>query len=106
MAVHAYGRLEVMQDQAWLLQHVSELSDQQEGGYAVPWSTADAPESYLAVMARGIVGLRLTITRLEAKAKMSQNREQRDRAGVVEGLVARDEVNDRETAELVGRLMR
>ncbi len=106
VAVHAYGRLEVMQDQAWLLQHVSELSDQQEGGYAVPWSTADAPESYLAVMARGIVGLRLTITRLEAKAKMSQNREQRDRAGVVEGLVARDEVNDRETAELVGRLMR
>jgi predicted FMN-binding regulatory protein PaiB len=35
---------------------------------------------------------------------MSQNREQRDRAGVVEGLVERAEVHDRETAELVGKL--
>jgi transcriptional regulator len=106
VAVHAYGRLEVMQDQAWLLAHVSELSSQQEEGYSAPWSTADAPESYLAVMARGIVGLRLTITRLEAKAKMSQNRDQRDRAGVVEGLVERAQPDDRATAELVERLTR
>ena len=47
---------------------------------------ADAPARYLDVMARGIVGLTLEITRLEGKVKMSQNRDQRDRAGVVQGL--------------------
>jgi transcriptional regulator len=106
VAVHAYGRLEVVQDPAWLLAHVSELSHQQERGYTMPWATTDAPESYLAAMARGIVGLKLTITRLEAKAKMSQNRDERDRVGVVEGLAERAEGDDRAAAELVERLMR
>ena len=104
--VHAYGRLEVMQDPSWLLAHVEELSRQQEAHYAAPWSTSDAPSSYLAVMARGIVGLRLTITRLEGKQKMSQNREARDRAGVVAGLAERGTGQDAATAELVDKLMR
>lgn len=103
--VHAYGRLEVVEDQAWLLAHVSELSAQQESPYAAPWSTSDAPENYLAMLARGIVGLKLAIARLEGKVKMSQNRETRDRAGVVEGLGARAERQDAATAELVAKLM-
>ena len=55
----------------------------------------------MAVMARGIVGLKLEITRLEAKVKMSQNREDRDRAGVVEGLRERALGEDAETATMV-----
>ena len=101
--VHAYGRLEAVQDQAWLLAHVAELTRQQEAPYAAPWATSDAPEGYLAVMARGIVGLRLTLTRLEGKAKMSQNREPRDRAGVVRGLSERANVQDSEVAALVDK---
>ena len=104
--VHAYGRPEVVQDQAWLLAHVSDLSDQQEAPYAARWATSDAPESYMAVMARGIIGLKLEITRLEAKVKMSQNREDRDRAGVVEGLRERALGEDAEAARLVEKLRR
>ena len=104
--VHAYGRLEVVQDQDWLLMHVAELSRQQEAPHEEPWSTSDAPESYLAVMARGIIGLKLTITRLEGKAKMSQNREPRDRAGVVRGLGQRAQGQDAAAAALVEKLMR
>ena len=103
---HAYGRLEVVQDQALLLAHVDELTRQQEAPYAAPWSTSDAPESYLAVMARGIIGLKLSITRLEGKAKMSQNREPRDRAGVLRGLAERAQGEDAATAALVDKLMR
>ena len=103
-AVHAYGPLRVMNDKAWLLAHVGELSNQQEAPYAAPWSTADAPESYLEVMARGIVGLTLEISRLEGKMKMSQNRDVRDRNGVVQGLSERAEAGDAETAALVQKL--
>jgi transcriptional regulator len=99
--VHAYGRLEAVQDQAWLLAHVSELTQQQEAPYAEPWLTSDAPENYLAMMARGIVGLKLVITRLEGKVKMSQNREPRDRAGVVRGLADRASGQDGQVASLV-----
>ena len=104
--VHAYGRLEPVQDQTWLLTHVSELTRQQEAPHAVPWATTDAPAEYLAVMLRGIVGLKLVITRLEGKAKMSQNREDRDRAGVVRGLAERARGEDAETGALVERLRR
>ncbi len=104
--VHAYGRLEVVQDQTWLLAHVSELTRQQEDPHAAPWKVTDAPESYLGVMTRGIVGLKLAITRLEGKAKMSQNREDRDRVGVVQGLSARAHGEDAEVAGLVEKLRR
>ena len=97
--VHAYGRLQSIEDQAWLLAHVGELTAQQEAPYAARWATSDAPESYLATMTRGIVGLTFAITRLEGKVKMSQNREQRDRAGVVRGLKERASGQDSAVAE-------
>ena len=59
----------------------------------------------LVLILAGIVGLKLAITRLEGKAKMSQNREARDRAGVVAGLSERAEGQDAATAALVAKLM-
>jgi transcriptional regulator len=57
-------------------------------------------------MTRGIVGLKLAITRLEGKAKMSQNRDDRDRAGTVQGLLERAQGEDAEVAGLVEKLRR
>lgn len=104
--MHAYGRLEAVEDRSWLLSHVSELSAQQEAPYTVPWSTSDAPQTYLEMLARGIVGQKLEITRLEGKQKMSQNRPLPDRAGVVQGLGERANGEDNEIAALVDKLMR
>jgi len=102
--VHAYGRPEVMQDADWLRRHVGELTAQQERSEAQPWAVTDAPERYVEMMLRGIVGFRFAITRLEGKWKMSQNREMQDREGVVKGLVQRGVGEDLEVAEAVTRL--
>jgi transcriptional regulator len=104
--VHAYGRLEVVDDKDWLLAHVGELSDQQEAPFAARWSTADAPADFLERQARGIVGLRLEIARLEGKVKMSQNRDHADRDGVVRGLAERAQGQDAAAAALVEAKMR
>src|SRR6266404_4661180 len=101
--VHATGRPEVMKDKAWLLRHVSELTAQQERTEAKPWALSDAPDSYIDVMLRGIVGFRFAITRLEGKWKMSQNREMGDRDGVAKGLSKRGHEDDLEMAEIVAR---
>jgi transcriptional regulator len=101
--VHAYGRPEVMKDKDWLRRHVAELTAQQEASEAQPWALSDAPDSYIDVMLRGIVGFRFAITRLEGKWKMSQNREAEDRKGVVAGLQARASGEDREIADAVTR---
>jgi len=101
--VHAYGRPEVMSEKDWLLRHVTELSAQQERSEAAPWKVSDAPDSYVDVMLRGIVGFRFTVTRLEGKWKMSQNRDTQDQAGVVQGLNARATGDDLEMADIVAR---
>ena len=90
-----------MDDRQWLVRHVSELTDQQEAGAAVPWATSDAPGNYVEMLSRGIVGMRFFIDRIEGKAKMSQNRELPDRDGVVAGLKSRGTEADVKVAGLV-----
>ena len=103
--VHASGRPEVMTDQAWLRRHVGELTAQQERTETQPWALSDAPDRYIDVMLRGIVGFRFAITRLEGKWKMSQNREAKDREGVVQGMSTRAAADDLEMAHIVARRM-
>ena len=101
--VHAYGRTQVMDDEEWLRRHVTELTAQQESDQPLPWAPSDAPESFINVMLRGIVGFRFVVTRLEGKWKMSQNRAPKDRQGVVSGLALRDRGDDQQIAELVSQ---
>lgn len=86
VAIHAYGSLQFIDDRPRLLDIVTRLTDHYESGRAAPWSVADAPADFLQGMLNGIVGFELAITRLEGKWKMSQNRPEADRAGVVAGL--------------------
>ncbi|KAJ5446608.1 FMN-binding split barrel-related protein [Penicillium cf. griseofulvum] len=51
-----------------------------------PWKITDAPREYIAALLKNIVGMRIEITRIEGRFKVSQERPVHDRAGVVEGL--------------------
>src|SRR6185437_133830 len=84
--VHAYGNLRTIERAEWLSAHLRELTDRHESVGREPWKVTDAPADFIESMLNGIVGLELTITRLEGKWKMSQNRSERDRKGVIEGL--------------------
>lgn len=83
--VHATGRLAIVEAPGPLLEIVTALTNRYEEGRAHPWAVADAPEDYIAAQLKGIVGLVLTITKLEGKAKLSQNRSQADQEGVIAG---------------------
>jgi transcriptional regulator len=86
VAIHAYGRLETFDDPVQLLEVVTHLTNHHESLRAQPWAVSDAPANFVQGMLRGIVGIRLRITRLEGKLKMSQNRPAKDQTGVVTGL--------------------
>jgi transcriptional regulator len=88
---HVYGNLVIHDDPDWLGNQVRSLTDLHEAGSNRPWTVEDAPEPYISGQLRAIVGVELLITRIEAKTKLSQNRSDADRAGVVEGLAARGE---------------
>ncbi len=85
---HVYGKLAVHDDAAWLGNHVRRLTELNEARSERPWSVDDAPERYVTGQLRAIVGIELVIARIEAKAKLSQNRPDKDIEGVVAGLDA------------------
>ncbi len=87
-AVHVYGQAVWRDDPAWLRWAVSSLTDRFEAGQAQPWSIHDAPDDHVERQLRGIVGIELKISRIEAKRKLSQNRSDADRNAVQVGLAA------------------
>ncbi|TWP38640.1 FMN-binding negative transcriptional regulator [Leekyejoonella antrihumi] len=89
-AVHLTGTVTVHHDREWLRAAVTELTDTYEGGRDQPWQVTDAPAQYIDGQLGGIVGIEVTVTRVEGKAKLSQNRSEADRQGVVDGLRAED----------------
>ena len=88
VTVHLTGPVCVHRDPEWLRDLVTRLTARHEDGRAQPWAVADAPRDYLNGQLRAIVGIEVTVTAVEGKRKLSQNRSAEDQSGVVAGLRA------------------
>jgi transcriptional regulator len=88
LTAHIHGELLIHDDPVWLEALVRRLTTRHEAGRAQPWSVDDAPRDYTEGQLRAIVGVELRITRVEAKAKLGQNRSSADIDGVIAGLRA------------------
>ena len=104
--VHAHGRLKVHEDEKWLRGLVGRLTNRFEASQTRPWTMGDAPQDYIAERLKEIVGIEISITRLEGKWKMSQNRPEADRVGVVAGLRKSHDQVEREVARVVDERMK
>jgi transcriptional regulator len=89
VTAHVYGELVVRDDPVWVEDLVRRLTAKHEASMPHPWHVDDAPPAFVAGQLRAIVGVELRISRVEAKAKLSQNRSEADVAGVVAGLEGR-----------------
>ena len=85
-AVHLTGPVAFHRDPQWLRGLVTRLTRRHEAGREHPWEVSDAPPEYIDGQLRAIVGVELMVRSVEAKRKLSQNRSDRDQAGVVAGL--------------------
>lgn len=95
-AVHAYGRLrEVTADDAHAI--VRRLASRYEGGGPEAWE----PE-YPDTMLNGITCFVMTDVTVQSKSKMSQNRSEADRRGVIDALARLDDPG----SQAVWRIMR
>ena len=97
-AVHVYGAVRAIEDPEAILPVIDRLIatfDRQ--GY-----TRDSvPQDYRLNMARGTVGFEMTISRVEGKAKLSQNRPVEDRRSVVHHLSQSEDATEVSLAELM-----
>lgn len=100
-AVHAYGPVEFFDDRERLHEIVSRLTDLHEAGRPDRWAVSDAPEGFVQAQLKGIIGVRMPITRIEGKRKLSQNRSEADRLGVARGLADSERWSEREVGRAI-----
>ncbi len=103
VTAHVYGQLVVHDDPVWTEHLVRRLTSKHEAYRKGPWSVDDAPRSFIEGQLRAIVGVELLITRVEAKAKLSQNRPAADVDGVIAGLRERGDVASADAVERARR---
>jgi len=99
--VHAHGIPRVIEDKAWLLAHVTALSDSHESSRRDRWSVSDAPADYIDTMLKAIVGIEIPVATLAGKWKTSQNRSLPDKLGTTAGLRERGDETALAMAALV-----
>ena len=105
-SVQLSGTVELLDDVDAVRDIVTWLTDRHEAGRPDPWSVDDAPEAYVAGQLKAIVGVIVHVDRVEAKAKLSQNRSDADRDGVVTGLLSDGDPDGVRVADAMSRLPR
>jgi transcriptional regulator len=99
-AVEVYGKARVWVDSkseatgAFLAVQLADLTRHAETsimGYgkedsAPPWTINEAPDSYIALLKKNIIGIEIEITSMAGRWKMSQEKKKGDRDGIIEGI--------------------
>ncbi|UCH27559.1 MAG: FMN-binding negative transcriptional regulator [Trueperaceae bacterium] len=104
LAVHAYGQASTVQlddDAGELTSMLSELIAAHEPSYQHQWDTL--PERYRDGMLRGVVGFEMVVTRLEGKAKLSQNKNEREQKSITAALLTSEDPAAKATGEEMRR---
>lgn len=102
-AAQVYGRARIYWDHkseetiAFLSKQIDDLSEHAEtrimdhvgtGDRPCPWKVSDAPDRFIELLQKAIIGIEIRIDRLEGKFKMSQELPIGDREGVIQGFKA------------------
>lgn len=90
VVARANGRIRVISDRQWLLDHLRALTDLHEASETDPWRLDDAPADYVDRLVAAIVGIEIEIDELQGRAKLGRHRSDADRLGVIAALEAKD----------------
>ncbi len=99
--VQVQGLARLRDQPEWISTQIADLTAQQEAGRPAPWSPEDAPKDFIEAQISAIVGLEITINDLRGKYKLSQNRSETDRRGVLAGLAQEKSPEPHSVVELM-----
>ena len=98
--VHVHGRARLVEESDWILDQLHTLTRQSEHENPEPWSVSDAPVEFIDKLLNSLVGIEISIDRIEGKTKASQNQPAENQQSILAAL-------DRTHADTdFGRLMR
>lgn len=88
IAAEARGRLRFNDKPVAIRESVEKLSDVMEADRATPWAVSDAPDAYIDQMLAAIVAFEIDVDDIRGVRKLSQNKTDAERAGVVSDLAS------------------
>jgi transcriptional regulator len=100
VAVHAYGAARLIHQDDEAFQILEKQMQTYENQYLAQWEML--PQDYKNGMIKGIVAFEISVTKLEAKYKLSQNKSERDRQSVKEHLLQSEDTS----AKVIGEMMK
>lgn len=86
VSVHALGQIEIISDAGAVLAVLKQLSDENEAEALNPWRVEDFDQKRLNALTKAIVAFKIPVQKLEAKAKLGQNKKEDDRNAVADAL--------------------
>ncbi|AZV59474.1 FMN-binding negative transcriptional regulator [Peribacillus frigoritolerans] len=72
VSIHLYGKMEIVKDQKVIFDSLNDMVNKYESPDS-PYNLIDVDSRFIEGMCKGIVAFKIKITKIEAKAKLSQN---------------------------------
>lgn len=102
--VHAQGPCQLIEDVPGILNCLKKLTQQIEGQKPSGWEFWLPEDLQPGTLEKHIAGFQIQVETLQAKFKMSQNRSEADRQGVIQGLSQLEDDRSKEVLELMQAL--
>ncbi len=93
IAVHVYGRVFIIEDEAERYALLKRLVERNERGALSPYRMEDLPESFLRREMKGLVAFKILVEKIETAFKLSQNRDPEDYETIINELHKREDPN-------------
>ena len=106
VTLHAQGAAEPMRDEQELRAHLLDLIEVSETGRNIPgakWQPDAVAEARMNVLLPRIMGFRVRVDDMQAKAKLGQNRSAEDQVAVAEALAESPVEDDRTMADMMAK---
>lgn len=97
MTIHAYGVGKIIEDQSSVMKILEDTIDQFERQFHYQWD--QLPSQYKNNLANGIVAFEIEVTELQAKKKLSQNKNQEEKNRIISALSMSNKSNELHIAE-------
>lgn len=104
IAVHAYGEGKIMEDTAQVIRVLENTINQYESAYLDQWNGLG--EDYKFGLMKGIVAFEITVTDLQAKKKLSQNKTENEKENIVRSLSGSKMTHEQWVAEYMREAQR
>lgn len=102
VAVHVYGRIRIVEGDL-LMDQLSKMVDKYETGLKNPVNLRTMSKDYLKQEIKGLVGIEIEITEIQAASKLSQNRDEKNYDRILAGLAHKGDRDSMIMAELMKR---